>query len=80
MKPDTMEPRGDITEVLDRLIGGDRDALSELLPLIQDELRVFAARYMKSERHSSAVHDACVESSYRSCTNLSSLDFAQAAH
>ena len=45
-----MEPRGDITEVLHRLSGGDREAFNELLPLIYDELRCVAKDYMRRER------------------------------
>jgi len=46
-----MEPqRTDVTELLHRWRGGDQDALDRLLPLVYDELRKLASKYMRAER------------------------------
>jgi RNA polymerase sigma-70 factor (ECF subfamily) len=41
---------GDVTVLLSRLRSGHRDALDQLLPLVYNELRRLAARYMRDER------------------------------
>ena len=45
-----MPPHGDVTLILGRLVGGDRAAFDELLPLVYDELRSLGRRYMRNER------------------------------
>jgi RNA polymerase sigma factor (TIGR02999 family) len=40
----------DVTRLLDEYRGGKRGALEELLPLVYDELRRIASRYLRSER------------------------------
>lgn len=40
----------EVTEVLERLNGGDRSALEQLFPLVYDELRRLARSYMRQER------------------------------
>jgi hypothetical protein len=40
----------DITELLIQLSGGDRAAMDDLLPLIYDEMRRLASRYLRRER------------------------------
>lgn len=45
-----MPPHGDVTLILGRLIGGDRSAFDELLPLVYEELRALGQRYMRQER------------------------------
>ena len=40
----------DLTEILSKIEAGDRQASSELLPLVYDELRKLAAQKMASER------------------------------
>jgi RNA polymerase sigma factor (TIGR02999 family) len=44
------DPPGDITVLLDQLSAGRRDALEQLLPLVYNELRRLAGRYMQQER------------------------------
>lgn len=39
-----------VTELLEGAAAGDRDALAALLPLVYDELRRIAARYLRRER------------------------------
>src|ERR1044071_1217294 len=46
MEPSTRQ----VTELLAAWGGGDREALDELLPLVYDELRRLARRYMRGER------------------------------
>lgn len=46
----TMDPHGDITELLSRIKGGDRDAQSQLIPLVYAELHRLAASFMRRER------------------------------
>ena len=41
---------GDVTQLLERWGRGDRDALEELMPLVYDELRKLARRYLRMER------------------------------
>ena len=41
---------GDITQMLMSYGQGDREALDELLPLVYDELRAIARRYLRQER------------------------------
>jgi RNA polymerase sigma-70 factor (ECF subfamily) len=40
----------DITDLLIQLSGGDRAAMDDLLPLIYDEMRRLASRYLRRER------------------------------
>ena len=47
---DPPESRQDITSLLRRWRGGEREALDRLTPLVYDELRRLARRYMSSER------------------------------
>ncbi len=41
---------GDVTQLLQQWGGGDRDALERLMPLVYDELRRIAARYLSAEK------------------------------
>lgn len=43
-------PPGEITQLLKQLSGGSREAESRLVPLVYEELRRLAARYMRRER------------------------------
>ena len=43
-------PSSEVTELLVRWRGGDREALDALLPLVYDELRRIARHYLQSER------------------------------
>jgi len=60
-------PRDDVTQLLGRWSGGDRDALDQLLPLVYDELRRLAARYLDHERpgHTLQTHDLIHEAFLR---------------
>jgi RNA polymerase sigma factor (TIGR02999 family) len=41
---------GKVTQLLTRWRSGDRAALDQLMPLVYDELRMIAARYLRKER------------------------------
>jgi len=43
-------PPGDVTTLLARMRGGDREALNELMPLLHRELRRLAAHFIRGER------------------------------
>jgi len=43
-------PPGEITQLLKQLSGGNREAESRLVPLVYEQLRRLAARYMRRER------------------------------
>lgn len=45
-----MQPGDTITELLGKWTGGDNAALDELMPLVYNELRSLARRYLRSER------------------------------
>jgi hypothetical protein len=60
------EGPGDISRLLERWSGGDRAAFQELIPVVYDELRRLASRYLQSERgghtlqSTALVHEAYV--------------------
>ena len=45
-----MDSPGDVTTLLGRLAKGDQSAANDVMPLVYDELRRIAARYMRRER------------------------------
>ena len=45
-----MDSQGEATQLLKELRAGDKNALDELIPLVYDELRALAARYLHQER------------------------------
>ncbi|HRI13821.1 MAG TPA: sigma-70 family RNA polymerase sigma factor [Verrucomicrobiota bacterium] len=49
-EPQTLVTVGDVTQILDRVHGGDANAAEELLPLVYEELRQLAARRMSVEQ------------------------------
>jgi len=51
-----VSPPGDITQLLKQLSGGSREAESKLVPLVYNELRRLAARYMRRERLDHTLH------------------------
>ena len=63
---DTSESRQDITDLLQRWRRGDREALESLAPLVYEELRRIATRYLSHERsdhtlqRTALVHEAFV--------------------
>lgn len=59
-----MGDHDEVTRVLDRIAGGDQDAVNMLFPLVYDELRQMAGAFMRGERRdhtlqpTALVHDA----------------------
>ena len=57
----------DVTVLLEKWKGGDREALNALMPLVYDQLRSMAQRYMSSEnsghtlRTTALVHEAYIK-------------------
>lgn len=45
-----MPPDENVTKLLHRWTGGDKEALDELMPLVYGELRSLAKKYLRSER------------------------------
>jgi RNA polymerase sigma factor (TIGR02999 family) len=61
---------GDVTVLLTQLSSGDRDALERLLPLVYNELRRLAGRYMQQERPDHTLEPtALVHEAYLRLTN-----------
>ena len=55
----TPDPKG-LTRLLVAWSDGDRDALDELFPLVYDELRQLARRYMRRERQGHTLQTAAL--------------------
>jgi RNA polymerase sigma-70 factor, ECF subfamily len=58
------DPRGDVTELLDQMRLGRKDALEQLLPLVYNELRRLAGRYMQHEQENTLQPTALVHEAY----------------
>lgn len=64
------ESSGDVTRLLGEMSAGRQDALDRLLPLIYNELRRLAARYMQQERAGHTLQPtALVHEAYLRLTN-----------
>jgi RNA polymerase sigma factor (TIGR02999 family) len=64
------ESAGDVTILLDRMRSGSEDALTQLLPLVYNELRRLAGHYMKQERNGHTLQPtALVHEAYLRLTN-----------
>ncbi|MEE8524147.1 MAG: sigma-70 family RNA polymerase sigma factor [Thermoanaerobaculia bacterium] len=65
-KAPTTIPSGEVTQLLEAWQDGNDAALDQLLPLVYEELRRLASRYLKKERHghtlqpTALVHEAYV--------------------
>lgn len=64
--PDPSPPREAVTQLLSRAQGGDRRATDELFPIVYDELRAIAAKFLRAESNAQTlqatalVHEAYV--------------------
>jgi RNA polymerase sigma factor (TIGR02999 family) len=64
------ESAGDVTILLDRMRSGRQDALTQLLPLVYNELRRLAGHYMRQERNGHTLQPtALVHEAYLRLTN-----------
>lgn len=71
---------GDITVLLGRLSSGSKDALEQLLPLVYNELRRLAARYMQEERVGHTLQPtALVHEAYLRLTNQDRINWRNRA-
>ena len=72
---------GDVTELLSRWHRGDRSAFAELMPLVYDELRQLADRYLSRERRDHTLQPtALVHEAYLRLTGLRAADFQNRVH
>lgn len=76
------EPTGkDVTQYLIRLRDGDRNVISEFLPLVYQELRGVAANYLRSERTDHTLQPtALVHEAYVKLANQHDADWKDRAH
>jgi RNA polymerase sigma factor (TIGR02999 family) len=64
-------PQHTVTQLLHRWKGGDADALNALMPMVYEELRRLARRYLASERHEHTLqHTALVHEAYLSLVGM----------
>jgi RNA polymerase sigma-70 factor (ECF subfamily) len=71
----------DITQVLADLCAGDKRAASRLLPLVYDELRNLASRYMHHEANGHTLQPtALVHEAYLHLVNQKAADWQNRAH
>ena len=74
------ESVGDITQMLISYGAGKRDVLDELLPLVYDELRRIAAKYLEHERADHTLQPtALVHETYLRLVNQHSVDWRNRA-
>jgi RNA polymerase sigma-70 factor, ECF subfamily len=74
------ESPGDVTALLTQMRSGRRGALEQLLPLVYNELRRLAARYMQSEREGHTLQPtALVHEAYLRLTNQERADWQNRA-
>lgn len=73
--------RRDVTEVLQRISGGDPGAVDRLLPLVYDELRALARRELRRERSDHTLQPtALVHEAYFKLARLDRLEWRDRAH
>lgn len=73
--------RRDVTEVLQRISGGDPGAVDRLLPLVYDELRALARRELRRERSDHTLQPtALVHEAYLELARLDRLEWRDRAH
>jgi RNA polymerase sigma factor (TIGR02999 family) len=73
-------PQGEVTSLLARVKGGDREALNRLLPLVYRELRLIANNCMRGERPGHTLQPtAVVHEAYLRLAGLDHLDWQNRA-
>jgi RNA polymerase sigma factor (TIGR02999 family) len=74
-------PTGDITTLLGAWAGGDEAALKRLMPLVHDELRRMARRYMRNEAPGNTLQtNALVNEAYLKLLGAQNLPWQDRAH
>jgi len=72
---------GDVTEMLKGWRAGDKDALDRLIPIVYDELRRQAARYLRRERPEHTLQPAAlIHEAYLRFMDLQNVDWQNRAH
>ena len=81
MKSDSPTPSPQVTELLQKWQGGDREALDQLIPLVYDELHVIAARHLARERRDGTLQTtALVNEAYMKLVDQRRVDWQNRAH
>lgn len=71
----------DVTKLLEDWSGGDREALEQLMPLVYDELRRMAKRYMNSQPSGHTLQTtALIHEAYLKLADNKEKQFANRAH
>jgi RNA polymerase sigma factor (TIGR02999 family) len=74
-------PCGEVSGLLRAWGDGDRDALDRLTPIVYDELRRLARRYMRGERHGHSLQTtALVNEAYMRLVDYKSMQWQNRAH
>ena len=75
------EPQGEITELLIRSTGGNREAFDRLIPLVYDELRRLARSYARGERRDHTLQPTAIANeAYLRLVNHQRVDWQNRAH
>ncbi|MCP4660818.1 MAG: sigma-70 family RNA polymerase sigma factor [bacterium] len=70
-----------VTQLLQRLTEGEQEAMQELMPLVYDEMRRMARRYLRSERPDHTLEtSALVHEAYLKLTDQSRVQWRNRAH
>jgi RNA polymerase sigma-70 factor (ECF subfamily) len=71
----------DVTQILQEVSGGDKDAPARLMPLVYDELRRLANHYLRQERSDHTLQPtALVHEAYLKLIDQSRVDWQNRAH
>jgi RNA polymerase sigma-70 factor (ECF subfamily) len=71
----------DVTQILQEVSGGDRDAPARLMPLVYDELRRLADHYLRQERPDHTLQPtALVHEAYLKLIDQTRVDWQNRAH
>jgi RNA polymerase sigma-70 factor, ECF subfamily len=77
----TENPRADMSQLLRAWVGGDRCALDRLTPVVYDELRRLARRYMRGERAGHSLQTtALVNEAYMRLVDYKRMQWQNRAH
>src|SRR5215468_10537307 len=72
---------GEVTQLLARWKGGERDALDRLIPLVYEELRLIASRFLRRERQGSTLQPtALVHEAFLKLVDQTRTDWQSRAH
>jgi RNA polymerase sigma-70 factor (ECF subfamily) len=76
-----VSPPEDVTQILQEVSGGDREAPARLMPLVYDELRRLADHYLRGERPDHTLQPtALVHEAYLKLIDQTRVDWQNRAH